>query len=161
MQLQKILTCSPLSSQNYITVKQSRLTVRTMKRKLSSEYENLEHEHLIDLPASTHTFLHTEPIFSVAFVFSLGIAVLSAMCLFLVLINEIKEGEDGNRLALPHGITPSVVAAQYCGELHVKQYECIEFHLDLSDNLVALFKILIPGIFVGKFYAEWWYSKEQ
>ena len=52
-------------------------------------------------------------------------AVLSAMCLFLVLINEIKEGEDGNRLALPHGITPSVVAAQYCGELHVKQHEYI------------------------------------
>ena len=121
-------------SQLYITDKQSRLTVRTLKKKLSSEYEDLEHEHFIDLPASTHTFLHTEPIFSVAFLFSLGMAVLSAMCLFLVLINEIKEGEDGNRLALPHGITPSVVAAQYCGELHVKQFECIEVRLDLSKR---------------------------
>ena len=86
---------------------------KTIQRKPSNAYDEIKY---IDLPASTHTLLHTEPICSVAFLFSLSVAVLSAMCLTLVLISEFKEGQDGNLLDVPTGITPSVRAAQYCGE---------------------------------------------
>jgi hypothetical protein len=72
----------------------------------------------MDLPASTHTLLHTEPIFSFPFLFSLGIAVLSALCLVLVLVSELKPGESGNWLDVPTGITTSVKVAQYCGECY-------------------------------------------
>lgn len=70
----------------------------------------------MDLPASTHTLLHTEPVCSFPFFFSLGIAVLSALCLILVLVSELKPGESGNWLDVPTGITTSVRVAQYCGE---------------------------------------------
>jgi len=73
-------------------------------------------DQYMELPASTLTLLHTEPIFSIAFLFSLGIATLSAMCLILVLVSEFQGGEEGNWLDVPTGISSSVLAAQYCGE---------------------------------------------
>ena len=43
----------------------------------------------ITLPESTHTLLFTEPIHSKAFLFSLGIAALSILCLLLALANKV------------------------------------------------------------------------
>lgn len=68
------------------------------------------------LPASTHTLLHTEPINSVAFLFSLGIAALSASCLLLVLANELSKGQQGNLLDVPTGVSSGVRGAQFCGK---------------------------------------------
>ena len=100
-----------------LDTKKKNESVSHVKRRLSYEYDNLQHMHnYMELPASTHTLLHTEPICSVPFLFSLGIAVLSAMCLILVLVSELKPGEEGNWLDVPTGITSSVTVAQYCGE---------------------------------------------
>lgn len=86
------------------------------ERKLPKDIDSQANEQYMTLPASTHTLLHTEPINSVAFLFSLGIAVLSASCLLLVLANEMSKGQNGNLLDVPTGVSTGVRGAQYCGE---------------------------------------------
>jgi hypothetical protein len=98
------------------------VSTSTISRKLSNDDQSEHADTHIELPASTHTLLHTEPICSIAFLFSLGIAVLSSLCLILVLISEFKQGESGNLLDVPTGISSSVRAAQYCGKLSNKVF---------------------------------------
>lgn len=69
------------------------------------------------LPESTHNFLHICPVNSFPFVFALGIATLSLLCLVLVLLNRLSQKSDDNRLVVPAGVTAGVKVAQYCGEL--------------------------------------------
>jgi len=69
----------------------------------------------MSLPESTHTLLITEKIISIPFLFSLGIACLSATCLLLVLLNELNKGQSGNFLDVPGGVGGSVRGAQFCG----------------------------------------------
>ena len=66
---------------------------------------------IITLPESTHTLLFTEPINSRAFQFSVAIATLSIMCLFLALFNSnyTKFGAD----AIPANVGNAVKTAQY------------------------------------------------
>eukprot|EP00804_Cyclotella_cryptica_P003412 CCRYP_018561-RA/>CCRYP_018561-RA protein AED:0.21 eAED:0.21 QI:122/0.81/0.75/1/0.54/0.58/12/0/862 len=95
----------------------TRERISYMKRKIANEYDNQANEQYMTLPTSTHTLLHTEPIFSVAFIFSLGIAALSASCLLLVLVNEMSKGQQGNLLDVPTGVSSGVRGAQFCGLL--------------------------------------------
>ncbi|KAL7518261.1 hypothetical protein ACHAWX_003107 [Stephanocyclus meneghinianus] len=88
--------------------------INSTERKLSKDFDSQANEQYMTLPASTHTLLHTEPINSVAFLFSLGIAVLSASCLLLVLANEMSKGQKGNLLDVPTGVSTGVRGAQYC-----------------------------------------------
>ena len=75
-----------------------------------------DYEKLTD---STHNFLHICPVNSVPFLFALGIAVLSSLCLVLTLMNRLSLSVAGNRLVVPAGVTTSVKVAQYCGELRL------------------------------------------
>lgn len=89
--------------------------LKSLRRQLSMKYDNTTEKYL-ELPDSTHTLLHTEPIASIPFLFSLAIAVLSATCLLLVLVNEWSDGQDGNFLDVPTGVSTGVRGAQYCGK---------------------------------------------
>lgn len=62
------------------------------------------------LPASTHSFLFTEPIRSLPFAFGIGIAAISCASLALALINNITSG------SIPTGVDVSVRIAQYLCE---------------------------------------------
>ncbi|KAL7533329.1 hypothetical protein ACHAXR_009453 [Thalassiosira sp. AJA248-18] len=64
-------------------------------------------EESLTLPESTHSFLFTEPVCSVPFLFSLGIAAISYGCLALALINNVKSGY------IPTNVVVSVRVAQY------------------------------------------------
>ena len=100
---------------------------RDNKRKLTSrrrrQFDSImsigdeDDKRYITLPQSTHTFLHTQPMNSLPFAFSMGIAVLSIFCLVLVLWNALIAGEPGNALGVPVRVETSVLIAQYCGVL--------------------------------------------
>ena len=62
------------------------------------------------LPESTYSFLFTESTGSVPFVFGLGIAVMSYMCLVLALINNLQLD------SIPTNVDLSVRIAQYLCE---------------------------------------------
>lgn len=64
-------------------------------------------EEALTLPASTHSFLFTEPFHSIPFQFGLGIAAMSYACLILALINNVKNG------SIPANVDLSVRIAQY------------------------------------------------
>ncbi|KAL7519551.1 hypothetical protein ACHAWX_004352 [Stephanocyclus meneghinianus] len=87
----------------------------SIKREQGSDYDNKANDEWMTLPASTHTLLHTEPINSIAFLFSLGIAALSVSCLLLVLANELSKGQKGNLLDVPTSVSSGVRGAQFCG----------------------------------------------
>lgn len=89
----------------------------SIKREQGSDYDNKANDECMTLPASTHTLLHTEPINSIAFLFSLGIAALSVSCLLLVLANELSKGQKGNLLDVPTSVSSGVRGAQFCGKL--------------------------------------------
>ena len=68
---------------------------KVMPRRRQSNFDSLvsmsigdeDDEGYITLPESTHTLLHTQPMNSLPFAFSVGIALLSISCLVLVLWN--------------------------------------------------------------------------
>ena len=61
----------------------------------------------LQLPHSTHSFLFTEPVTSLPFVFGVGIAVISYACLSLALCNNLSSGK------VPANVDISVRIAQY------------------------------------------------
>ncbi|KAL7553920.1 hypothetical protein ACHAWF_017444 [Thalassiosira exigua] len=65
------------------------------------------HEEDLTLPESTHSFLFTEPVYSIPFLFSLGIAAISYACLILALLNNLTTGH------IPANVDLSVRIAQY------------------------------------------------
>ena len=71
----------------------------------------------ITLPESTHTLLFTEKTCSLPYFFSLGIIVLSMICLTLVFINNIRDARAGNILSVPVGVSVEVMVAQYASIL--------------------------------------------
>jgi len=72
------------------------------------------YEDPIVLTQSTHSFLFTEPTFSLPFLFALGIVMLSYTCLVLALYNNIADGNSpGNFMNVPVGVTIDVKVAQY------------------------------------------------
>ena len=71
----------------------------------------------ITLPESTHTLLFTEKTCSLPYFFSLGIIVLSMICLTLVFINNIRDARAGNILNVPVGVSVEVMVAQYASIL--------------------------------------------
>ena len=64
-------------------------------------------EEALTLPESTHSFLFTEPINSIPFYFSVGIAAMSYACLILALINNLQNGD------VPANVSKAVRIAQY------------------------------------------------
>ncbi|KAL7533728.1 hypothetical protein ACHAXR_006358 [Thalassiosira sp. AJA248-18] len=64
-------------------------------------------EGALKLPESTHSFLFTEPVCSIPFLFSLGIAAISYGCLALALVYNVKHG------CIPTNVVSSVRVAQY------------------------------------------------
>ena len=67
-------------------------------------------EEILKLPESTHSFLFTEPVLSVPFVFGVGIAAISYTCLILALINNLTSGK------VPSNVDVCVRIAQYLCE---------------------------------------------
>ena len=67
-----------------------------------NEYE----EEALTLPESTHSFLFTEASGSIAYLFGLGIMVMTYACLILALISSLKN-------SIPENVTPAVRVAQY------------------------------------------------
>eukprot|EP00984_Skeletonema_dohrnii_P028459 scaffold18452_cov71-Skeletonema_dohrnii-CCMP3373.AAC.1 len=65
----------------------------------------------IIFPESSHSFLFTEPVKSIPFVFSLLIASMTYACLFIALINNVVNKD------VPVNVSTCVRAAQYIGEL--------------------------------------------
>ncbi|KAL7549674.1 LOW QUALITY PROTEIN: hypothetical protein ACHAWF_012944, partial [Thalassiosira exigua] len=64
-------------------------------------------DEALTLPESTHSFLFTELVRSVPFVFGVGIAAMSYACLVLALINHLTRG------SIPANVDWSVRTAQY------------------------------------------------
>ncbi len=83
---------------------------------ISDEDDEKDHNEPILLPQSTHTLLFTEPVFSFPFIFAVIIAIMSAMCLILALMNNATHGLSGNRLSIPVNVGPAVRGAQYVCE---------------------------------------------
>ncbi|KAL7458616.1 hypothetical protein ACHAWC_010206 [Mediolabrus comicus] len=96
---------------------------KVMPRRRQSNFDSIismsigdeDDEGYITLPESTHTLLHTQPMNSLPFAFSVGIALLSISCLVLVIWNALSAGEPGNKLGVPVRVETSVLIAQYCG----------------------------------------------
>eukprot|EP00984_Skeletonema_dohrnii_P027544 scaffold17096_cov84-Skeletonema_dohrnii-CCMP3373.AAC.3 len=65
----------------------------------------------INFPESSHSFLFTEPVKSIPFVFSLLIASMTYACLFIALINNVVNKD------VPVNVSTCVRAAQYIGIL--------------------------------------------
>jgi hypothetical protein len=65
----------------------------------------------LTIPESTHSFLFTEPVTSLPFLFSLYIAVMSYGCLIIALIDNLAHND------VPENVEISVRIAQYMGEL--------------------------------------------
>ena len=75
------------------------------------DYNNKKYDHeSFTLPESTHSLLFTEPIRSMPFVFSIGIAAMSYASLSLALCNNIAIG------TVPANVDISVKLAQYLCE---------------------------------------------
>lgn len=67
----------------------------------------------LTIPESTHSFLFTEPVTSLPFLFSLYIVVMSYGCLIIALIDNLAHNDT------PENVEISVRIAQYMGELRV------------------------------------------
>jgi hypothetical protein len=65
----------------------------------------------LTIPESTHSFLFTEPVTSLPFLFSLYIAVMSYGCLIIALIDNLAHND------VPENVEIPVRVAQYMGEL--------------------------------------------
>lgn len=66
-----------------------------------------DEEEPLTIPQSTHSFLFTEDINSMPFLFSVGIAGICCTCLLLALINNLQNGQ------VPANVDVSVKIAQY------------------------------------------------
>lgn len=75
----------------------------------------------ITFPESSHSFLFTEKVTSLPFVFSLVIVLMSYLCLIIAFIDNYKQ------LDIPVNVTHSVRVAQYMGELLKYQHTTILF----------------------------------
>ena len=69
----------------------------------------------INFPESSHSFLFTEPVKSIPFVFSLLIASMTYACLCIALFDNANK-------AVPVNVSSCVRAAQYMGELLKHQH---------------------------------------
>jgi len=78
---------------------------------LDQKEEIVNHE--LQLPPSTHTLFFTEKICSLPYAFAIGIAIMSCLCLILVLANNLDGGSEGNPFNVPANVSTSVRAAQY------------------------------------------------
>ncbi len=75
----------------------------------------------IMFPESSHSFLFTEKVTSLPFVFSLVIVMMSYLCLVIAFIDNYKQ------LDIPVNVTTSVRMAQYMGELLKYQHTTISY----------------------------------
>ncbi len=76
------------------------------------DYSGYEEEAIV-FPQSTHSWLFTEEIISLPFVFAAGIATISYFCLVLALLNVFEDGEPENPFNAPYQVQTSVRIAQY------------------------------------------------
>jgi len=68
----------------------------------------------ITLPESTHTLFFTQPICSLSVGYAVGIVILSSLCLFMALFDNLySDSSPDNPLAIPEGVNRSVRGAQY------------------------------------------------
>mmetsp|Transcript_11949 Transcript_11949/g.25217 ORF Transcript_11949/g.25217 Transcript_11949/m.25217 type:complete len:574 (+) Transcript_11949:205-1926(+) len=67
----------------------------------------------ITLPESTHSFLFSEPICSLGFLFAAFIVLLSYASLLLALVNNVTHGTADNPLNVPYNVTFDVRISQY------------------------------------------------
>jgi len=68
----------------------------------------------ITLPESTHTLFFTQPICSLSVGYATGIVILSSLCLFMALFDNLySDSSPDNPLAIPEGVNRSVRGAQY------------------------------------------------
>ena len=100
-------------------------------------------EEALTLPESTHSFLFTEPINSIPFYFSVGIAAMSYACLILALINNLQNGD------VPANVSKAVRIAQYLSILIalLSEYLCYVF----------VYETCVCTFFVHMF-CKYWYS---
>lgn len=70
----------------------------------------------INFPESSHSFLFTEPVKSIPFVFSLLIASMTYACLCIALFDNVSNKD------VPVNVSSCVRAAQYMGELLKHQH---------------------------------------
>lgn len=75
----------------------------------------------ITFPESSHSFLFTEPVKSIPFVFGLVIVTMSYLCLIIAFIDNFKQ------LEIPVNVSPSVRVAQYMGELLMYRHTIISY----------------------------------
>ncbi|KAL7461130.1 hypothetical protein ACHAXS_001558, partial [Conticribra weissflogii] len=109
-----------------------------------------DHNEPILLPQSTHTLLSTEPVFSFPFIFAVIIAIMSAMCLILALMNNATHGLSGNRLSIPVNVGPAVRGAQYVTLLMEEEIPTALYLLRniTSESLMQKFSNMKYGMFV-------------
>jgi len=68
----------------------------------------------ITLPESTHTLFFTQPICSLSVGYAVGIVILSSLCLFMALFDNLySDSSPDNPLAIPEGVGRAVRGAQY------------------------------------------------
>ena len=77
-----------------------------MAMEMSTAYE----EEALKLPHCTHSFLFTEPVGSIPFLFGLIIAAMTHACLALNLANSF---DDDGTLPIPYNVVESMRIAQY------------------------------------------------
>eukprot|EP00970_Alexandrium_tamarense_P018121 scaffold13320_cov215-Alexandrium_tamarense.AAC.5 len=77
--------------------------------------EEEEYDDEIQLTQSTHSFLFTEDICSLPFLFALTIVGMSYACLILALLDNLEESSSDNRLGVPVQVGYQVRTAQYLG----------------------------------------------
>lgn len=78
----------------------------------SGEDEDVE-EDPIQLSASTHDFLFTEPTFSLPFCFAIAVVTISYTTLLLATTGGLSEGTPGNIVSVPANVSTSVRITQF------------------------------------------------
>lgn len=99
----------------------------------------------ITLPESTHSFLFSEPICSLGFLFSAFIVLLSYASLLLALVNNITHGKADNPLNVPYNVTFDVRISQYLGA-HIHYSSFLFFETNFVFTLFFFFNYFLSNL---------------
>ena len=91
-----------------------------------------DEEEPLTIPQSTHSFLFTEDINSMPFLFSVGIAGICCTCLLLALINNLQNGQ------VPANVDVSVKIAQYMSILVSSPIEIVYNNVIVAKYLTCV-----------------------
>ena len=99
-----------------------------------------DEEEPLTIPQSTHSFLFTEDINSMPFLFSVGIAGICCTCLLLALINNLQNGQ------VPANVDVSVRIAQYMSILVSSTIEIVCNNVIVAKYLTCACLLLISSV---------------